>query len=70
MAAVLGTHSLESASLLVTRGDFAPLMQRIVSNLAKAKVCRPLIIENGKFKISFRAGVSTLCTHIREVGSN
>lgn len=38
VASFLGDHQFQSCSIRVTRGDYAPLMQRINENLAKAKV--------------------------------
>ena len=38
VASLLGTYSYQSATVKVTRGDYAPLMQRMIDNLEKAKV--------------------------------
>ena len=35
---ILGDHSYQNCSISVVRGDYAPLMQRMVENLEKAKV--------------------------------
>ena len=42
VAKVLGEHSYQSHTILVTRGDYAPLMQKMVDNLEKAKVERDI----------------------------
>ena len=38
VAGLLGTYSYQSSTIKVTRGDYAPLMQRMIENLEKAKV--------------------------------
>ena len=38
VAPLLGDHTHNSAHIVVTRGDYAPLMERVVSNLELAKV--------------------------------
>lgn len=38
VASLLGTYSYQSATVKVSRGDHAPLMQRMIDNLEKAKV--------------------------------
>ena len=52
VASLLGTYNYQSTTIKVTRGDYAPLMQRMVDNLDKAKVlkneifnfvCMPLV---------------------------
>ncbi len=42
VAKILGEHSHQSHTIRVTRGDYAPLMQKMIDNLEKAKVlgCR------------------------------
>lgn len=38
VAGILGEHPVQSRSVRVTRGDYAPLMAKMVENLEKAKV--------------------------------
>lgn len=38
VASLLGNHPFESCTIEVTRGDFSPLMAKMIENLAKAKV--------------------------------
>ena len=38
VSSLLGTYEHKSTSVKVTRGDYAPLMKRMVENLEKAKV--------------------------------
>lgn len=39
VAGLLGPHTHEGTTIIVSRGDYAPLMQRMCENLDKAKVC-------------------------------
>ena len=39
VAPLLGDHTHNSTHITVTRGDYAPLMERVVKNLEQAKVC-------------------------------
>ncbi len=39
IASMIGQHQYESSCIQVTRGDYAPLMQNMIQNLEKAKVC-------------------------------
>lgn len=41
MAAVLGEHRYKEQTIKVVRGDYAPLLKRVVDNLQKAKVRMP-----------------------------
>ncbi len=38
-AAYLGKHSYKGTTISITRGDYAPILDRVVANLNKAKVC-------------------------------
>lgn len=38
VASLLGTFNYLSSTVKVTRGDYSPLMQRMIANLEKAKV--------------------------------
>ena len=38
MAPLLGDHTHNSTHIVVTRGDYAPLMERVVRNLELTKV--------------------------------
>ena len=38
VAPLLGDHTHDSTHIVVTRGDYAPLMEKVVKNLEQAKV--------------------------------
>ena len=38
VASLLGSYKYQSTTVKVTRGDYAPLMQRMIENFEKAKV--------------------------------
>ena len=40
VAGLIGRHEYKSSSILVMRGDYAPLMQNMIQNLEKAKVSK------------------------------
>ena len=43
VAEKLGSYQLKDATLKITRGDYSPLLGRVVKNLENAKVGRNII---------------------------
>ena len=39
VAEFLGSYQVKDATLNITRGDYSPILNRVVKNLESAKVC-------------------------------
>ena len=57
VAPLLGDHTHNSTHIVVTRGDYAALMEKIVKNLEQAKVpCTSKCTYNAEFEFTCLSG--------------